>query len=176
MKRSIKPTQKSAGDTLETSPNSPFSIRRIRGGLVVTLLGFAMFILGARPDIFWLDRSEVIGFVQIAVFEVGLGLMCLGGYISLMAFWKKQTPTISADFGVRLVATGYVITVISGMADVFGMGSHPLPGIPYFGVWQSIGVMIGQGITSIGFLLLIPWGTLIHKKTPSTSPPSERRS
>ncbi len=158
MKQPKKKEQLNAGDPIETSPYAPFSHRRIRSGLIVTLLGFALFILGARPDIIGLDRSAVIGFVQIAVFEVGLGLMCLGGYISLMAFWKRQTPSISADFGVRLVATGYVITVISGMADVFGMGSHPLPGIPYFGVWQGIGVMIGQGISSIGFLLLIPWG------------------
>ncbi len=158
MKKPSQRKQRSAGEQIETSPNAPYSRRRIRTGLIVTLLGFALFILGAQPDILNLDRSQVIGFVQIAVFEVGLGLMCLGGYISLLAFWKRQTPSLSADFGVRLVATGYVISVISGMADVFGMGSHPLPGIPYFGVWQGIGVMIGQGVSSIGLLLLIPWG------------------
>jgi hypothetical protein len=33
----------------------------------------------------------------------------------------------------------------AGMADVFGMGSQPLPNVPYFGPWQVSGVMIGQG-------------------------------
>jgi hypothetical protein len=174
MEKKERRERKSAGTQLDTKPGAPYSKRRVRTGLIITLIGFAFFILGARPDIFGLDRSAVIGFVQISVFEVGLGLMCLGGYISLMAFWRRQTATLSVDFGVRFVATGYVVTVICGMADVFGMGSHPLPGIPYFGVWQGIGVMIGEGISSIGLLLLIPWGgrasQALHQKSVEKPP------
>jgi hypothetical protein len=130
--------------------------RRIRIGIILTLLGFGMFLLGARPDLFGADRSPVIGFVQIAVFLVGVGVICIGGYISLMALWRGQTPSIPADIGQRLVATGFVLTVFSGMADIFGFGSHPLPGVPYFGPLQARGVIIGQAIITIGFLLLIP--------------------
>ncbi len=61
-----------------------------------------------------------------------------------------------------MVATGYVIAVFAGMADVFGAGSHPLPGVPYFGPWQARGVEIGQVIIAIGFLMLIPFGD--HRK------------
>lgn len=134
----------------------PYSRRRVRWGLILTLLGFAFFILGARPDVFHLNRSLVMGFIQISVFEVGLGMMCLGGYLSLMGLWKNRHPSIAADFGVRFVATGYVVCAISGMADIFGLGSHPLPGIPYFGIWQATGVMIGQTLIAVGLLLLIP--------------------
>jgi len=91
------------------------------------------------------------------VFLVGMALICIGGYIGLMALWKNRPPSISADFGLRLVATGYVICVITGMADVFGFGSHPLPGIPYFGKWQSIGVLAGELMIAIGLLMLIPY-------------------
>ena len=49
-----------------------------------------------------------------------------------------------ADFGLRLVSTGYVIAIFSGMADIAGMGSQPLPGVPYFGPWQATGVLIGE--------------------------------
>jgi hypothetical protein len=42
------------------------------------------------------------------------------------------------------------------MADVFGFGSHPFPNIPYFGPWQATGVMVGEVIITLGFLLLIP--------------------
>jgi hypothetical protein len=42
------------------------------------------------------------------------------------------------------------------MADIFGMGSH-VTGTPYFGPLQALGVLIGQGIIALGFLLLIPY-------------------
>jgi hypothetical protein len=58
---------------------------------------------------------------------------------------------------MRLVATGFVIAVFAGMADVFGFGSHPLPEVPYFGAWQARGVEIGEVIIAIGFLLMIPF-------------------
>ncbi len=130
--------------------------RRVRLGILLTLAGYILFLLGARPDLFGADRSPVIGFVQIAVFLVGMGFICIGGYISLMALWKGRTPSIAADIGQRLVATGFVLAIFAGMADVFGFGSHPLPGVPYFGPLQARGVIIGQAIITLGFLLLIP--------------------
>ena len=130
---------------------------RATNGLLVTLLGFFVFLLGARPALLGLDRSPVVGFVQIAVFLVGLAVICLGGFISLKALWHGQQPSIAADVGQRLVATGFVIAVFSGMADIFGMGSHPLPGIPFFGPLQSLGVQVGQFIIGAGFILLIPF-------------------
>jgi len=144
-------------EALETLPGLPYSRRRVRLGLVLTLIGFVVFLIGAQPSFFGLDRSPVVGFVQIAVFLVGLGVMCLGGYLSLMALWKDQQPTIAADIGLRMVATGYLIAVFAGMADVFGVGSHPLPGVPFFGEWQARGVQLGQAVIVIGFLLLIPY-------------------
>ncbi len=145
----------------KTEPNPGtrgYSMRRIRIGLIVTLIGLLIFLVGARPSLFGADRSPVIGFVQIAVFLIGLAIICLGGFTSLMSLWKNKQPSIAADIGTRLVATGYVIAVFAGMADVFGVGSHPLPGIPYFGAWQARGVEFGQVIIGIGFLLLIPFG------------------
>ncbi|HZU86823.1 MAG TPA: hypothetical protein VFF78_05040 [Anaerolineaceae bacterium] len=134
-----------------------YSRRRVRIGLGLTLLGFLIFLVGARPEVFGLDRSPVIGFVQIAVFLVGLASMCIGGFVSIMALWKQQTPSIAADIGQRMVATGYVVAVFAGMADVFGFGSHTLPNIPVFGAWQSRGVEIGLGLIALGFLLMIPY-------------------
>lgn len=130
---------------------------RARTGLVVTLLGFLVFLVGARPSLFGLDRSPVVGFVQISVFEVGLAIICLGGYTSLMALWRGEPPSILAEIGQRLVATGYVIAVFAGMADIFGLGSHPLPGVPYFGPLQALGVEIGQLVIGVGFGMLVPW-------------------
>lgn len=150
----------------KTAVKKPYSTRRIRTGLAITLAGLLIFLIGARPGFFSIDRSPVIGFIQIAVFLVGLALICLGGYMSLMALWKDRQTSISADIGLRLVATGYVIAVFAGMADMFGFGSHPLPGIPYFGPWQARGVEIGQAVIALGFLLIIP---LRPKKPESAS-------
>ena len=137
--------------------SKPYSTRRIRTGLSITLVGLIAFLLGARPGIFGLDRSPVIGFVQIAMFLIGLAIVCMGGYISLMALWKNEPPSIAADIGVRLVSTGYVVAVFTGMADVFGFGSHLLPAVPYFGGLQARGVMLGEAVIAIGFLMLIPY-------------------
>ena len=139
----------------------PLSRTRIRTGLFITLAGFFIFIVGAKPDWLGWDRSPVVGFVQIAVFLVGLAIICLGGYVGLLALWGNNQRSIAADIGLRLVSTGYVISVFAGMADVFGMGTHPLPGVPYFGPVQATGVVLGEIIIGIGFLLLIPFRSQI---------------
>jgi hypothetical protein len=129
----------------------------LRLGLLVTFLGLAIFLIGAKPQWFNLDRSPVVGFVQISVFLVGLGIICTGGYICLAALWGNEEKSIAADIGLRLIATGYVVAVFAGMADVFGMGSQPLPGVPHFGPWQALGVVLGEIVILLGLLLLIPY-------------------
>ncbi len=132
---------------------------RIRLGLGVTILGFMIYLLGAEPGLFGVDRSPVVGFVQIATFLVGLGIICLGGYISLVALWNGGQKSIASDIGLRLVATGYVITVACGMADIFGFGSNNFPKIPVFGIYQQIGVLAGEVIIAIGLIMMIPFKT-----------------
>jgi hypothetical protein len=125
-------------------------------GMVIAVVGFFVFILGTSPELFGLDRSPVIGFVQITVFLIGLAIICIGGYFTLMSLWTGQKRTIAADIGLRLIATGFVIAVASGMADVFGFGSQPWPQVPRFGRWQSRGVLAGEIVIAVGFLLLLP--------------------
>ena len=138
-------------------PTFRVSNPRIRFSLFCVGLGLFIFVVGAKPNWFGWDRTSVVGFIQIAVFLVGLALICAGGYVGLSALWGKEQRTIIADIGLRLVGTGYVISVFTGMADVFGMGSQALPKVPYFGPWQAIGVLIGQFFIAVGFLMLIPY-------------------
>jgi hypothetical protein len=156
------PASKAANPTPPPAVDAPtrpirYWQRRARIGLVLTLAGFLVFLIGARPAMFGFDRSPIIGFVQIAVFLVGLAIICIGGYISLTSLWREQPTSIAADIGLRLVATGYVIAVFAGMADIFGLGSHSLPNLPYFGPWQARGVEVGQAFIAIGFFLLLPF-------------------
>jgi hypothetical protein len=140
-----------------TSRKPPLKLLRVRAGLLVILFGFFLFILGAKPEFFGLDRSPVVGFVQIAVFLTGLGIICIGGYAALNGLWNGYSKTITSDIGLRLVSTGFVIAVACGMADIFGFGSEIAPVVPNFGRWQMIGVLIGEITIAIGFIMLIPF-------------------
>lgn len=143
--------------------NGSISYLRVRFSLISVTLGLLIFAVGAKPNWFGWDRSPVVGFIQIAVFLVGLALMCLGGFVGLSALWGQEQRSIIADIGLRLVGTGYVISVFTGLADVFGMGSQPLPDVPYFGPWQAGGVLIGQLVIALGFLMVIPYHFYFQK-------------
>jgi hypothetical protein len=140
----------------DTKPRKSNQYFRIRLGLIVLILGYLMFVLGVDPAFFGMDRSTVFGFVQITVFLVGLALICIGGYVIINALWNSRQKSILADIGIRLVATGYVIAVASGLADIFGLGSHPFPNIPSFGGVQIIGVILGEATIILGFIITIP--------------------
>ncbi len=143
-----------------TKAETSISKRRIRVGLGLVVVGFLLFLLGIEPGMIGLDRSPVVGFVQIAVFLIGLAIICVGGYLIYSLQWAKRERPIAADIGLRLVATGYVVAFTSGMADVFGFGSQPWPVIPYFGGMQALGVLLGEATIAVGFLLVIfPWNT-----------------
>jgi hypothetical protein len=129
---------------------------RIRAGVIMSLAGFMLYMLGADPALFGVDRVPVMGFVQITVFLTGLAIICLGGYLSIASLWNGYQKTIAADIGLRLVATGFIIAVASGMADLFGFGGQPFPRSPTFGAWQEVGVLIGEAVIALGFLLLLP--------------------
>lgn len=138
---------------------------RIRFSLANVFLGFVIFAVGAKPNWFGWDRSPVVDFIEIAVFLVGLALISAGGYVGLLALWGDEQRSIIADIGSRLVGTGYVIAVFTGMADIFGLGTQPLPEVPYFGPWQAAGVFIGELIIVAGFLMIIPYRFNWDKKS-----------
>lgn len=150
-------------ENLPPSDERLYSRSTVLRGLGITFLGFIVFLFGARPGLFGQDHSPVIGFVQLTVFTIGLGVICLGGYISLKGLWKNRPLSIGADIGARLVATGYVIAGFCAMADVFGFGSQVFPRIPFFGPMQAGGVILGETIVSIGFLLMIPFNSRPNK-------------
>jgi len=131
---------------------------RLNIGLGLTLIGFMVFLLGANPGLFGLDRSPVIGFVQTATFSIGLAMLCLGGFISFKTCQQKdRTQSLAQDIGIRLVATGYLVSLVSGMADVFGFGTQSWPALPFFGPSQAAGVVAGEFIIAVGFLLYLPF-------------------
>lgn len=150
-----KPAEPSLEEKLNALP--PLPRVRIRFSIYVLLGGFLIFLLGADPQLFGLDRSPVVGFIQIAVMLIGIAIICVAGYTIVRALWRRTEPTIIADIGWRLVATGFVVAVFSGLADVFGIGSQTLPITMFFGVWQARGMEISLGVIAIGFVMMFPY-------------------
>ena len=147
------------------SPSTNVSFERVRIGLILSFLGLLVLILGAKPEWFGLDRNpSVVGFAQITVILIGLALLCVGGYIGLAALWGNEEKSIVADIGSRLVSTGYVIALFSGMADVFGMNIQQTDKKPFFGPWQEAGMQIGMLIIIAGILMIIPYKHLTRDK------------
>jgi hypothetical protein len=150
---------------MNVEPAFRISYLRVRFSLICVAIGLLIFVIGAKPNWFGWNRVDVVGFVQIVIFLVGLGLICIGGFIGISALWGKEQRSILADFGSRLIGTGYVITVFAGLADVFGMGAQTLPDTPFFGPLQASGVLIGQIMIALGFLMFIPY-RFSAKRTP----------
>jgi hypothetical protein len=138
--------------------NGKSSPLRVKIGVGLTVIGFGIFLLGANPGLFGLDRSPVIGFVQTATFSSGLAILCLGGFISFRGCQRvDRMQSLAQDIGIRLVATGYLVALVSGMADVFGFGTQSWPSLPFFGPQQAAGVVAGEFIIAVGFLLYMPF-------------------
>jgi len=139
------------------SPNHQSQKIWIRVGILITVLGFFVFLLGADPGIFGLGRSSTVGFVQSVTFSFGLAIICIGGYISL----KTSCPasykqSLVEDIGLRLIGTGYLVSFVSALADVFGLGTQTGKALPFLGPAQAAGVVIGEIIIAVGFALFIP--------------------
>ncbi|MGH2605137.1 MAG: hypothetical protein ACRDG5_00965, partial [Anaerolineales bacterium] len=124
------------------NPLTPKQNRWARRWMTVVLVGLLVFILGVAPDLIGMDRSPVIGFVQVGTWSTGLALLLLGAYLAVRVIRNGRETTLISDVGSRLIATGYVMAVAASLADFIGIGSHPLPTI-YFGPVQVIGLALG---------------------------------
>jgi len=131
-----------------------FPIYKVRLGLTFVFLGFIIFLIGLRPDLFGLDRGRSIGLIQIITILLGLGIMTWSGVIILRRLWNGNKKTIVGDFGSRVVATGFVICSFAALADAFGLGTNPVSNV-LLGTLQSYGLMAGIAIVCVGFLMLI---------------------
>ena len=149
------PTENGQTKANKSSVNG-FGYPRMRSqfGLTLSFFGFALLIFGLKPEVFGLSSSLSVGFAQILTFLVGLGILIWGATIALGAFWPKGTQSLLADFGLRVIATGYMICIFTGLADAFGFGTNPLPDV-FMGSLQRRGVIIGMGVILIGLLMMI---------------------
>ena len=133
-----------------------YSRFRARFGLTLLVVGFIIFSDWCEAGSFRVIAGVSIGFVQIIVILLGLGILTWGGVLALLALWGKNTKSLLADFGTRTIATGYVICFFTALADAFGFGTNPMPDV-FLGKLQSQGLIIGMLLIGFGLLMLPPY-------------------
>ena len=135
---------------------TPRQVRWARRWMTLVLLGFGAFIVGVEPDLIGMDRSAVVGFVQIYTWLTGLALLLIGAYLTVRVVRNGRPLSLRAEIGMRLIATGYVVAVAASFADFLGIGSHTLRGGLYFGEVQVLGLVTGLLTSLVGVLLYWP--------------------
>jgi hypothetical protein len=139
--------------------------------MTLVLLGFVVFIIGIEPDLIGMDRSPVVGFVQVYTWLTGLAILLLGAYLTVRVVRNGRPLSLRAEIGVRLIATGYVIAVAASFADFLGIGSHTLRGGLYFGEVQVLGLVIGLLTSTVGVSLYWPRGPKATEPVPGEASP-----
>lgn len=139
-------------------PSGPLTKRQVRWArrwVALAIIGILVSVIGISPDLVGMDRSRVIGFIQMGVWLIGLGLVTLGAFLAVRVVRNGRPMSLRAEIGTRLIATGLVVSATSTLADFLSIGSHRLPWV-YFGPLQVGGLVAGVVISLIGMVLYWP--------------------
>ncbi|OGO18228.1 MAG: hypothetical protein A2Z14_15755 [Chloroflexi bacterium RBG_16_48_8] len=136
-------------------PLSRFQAFWVRIWMSSVLIGLFLFVIGIYPNLIHMDRSPVVGFVQVGVWLFGLAMILFGAYAALHILRNKLALSLRAEIGERLIATGYVVAAAASLADFIGIGSHEIPDL-IFGPIQIIGLIVGIVTALIGIGLYWP--------------------
>ena len=154
--RAYKISSRIESEVMKANRNPKTMVRRIRAWMLVSLFGLLLFVVGINPGLFELDRSQVVGFLQIGLWCIGLSRFLLGLYFMVRIYRNGRSKTLLADVGVRLVSTGLVLSITASYADFLGIGSHNRS-VLLFGPLQVIGLTLGIVVSLIGLVLYWPW-------------------
>jgi hypothetical protein len=134
---------------------TPRQITWARRWMTLVILGLLVFVIGINPDLIGMNRSRVIGFIQMGVWLSGLGVLLLGAALTVRVVRNGRPMSLRAEVGTRLIATGYVISAAASLADFLAIGSHRLPWV-YLGPLQVAGLAGGVMVSLLGVLLYWP--------------------
>ena len=123
--------------------------------MTIVFLGLFFFVIGLDPDIIGMDRSPVVGFIQVGVWLTGLAMIVFGAYAAIRIIRNGMRLTLRSEIGERLIATGYVVAAAASLADFIGIGSHRIPEL-IFGPLQVLGLIVGLVTCLVGVILYWP--------------------
>jgi len=139
-------------------PNETIPVKKlqnVRWWAIACVGGLLVFLIGIAPQIIGMNRSLVIGFVQIGVWLVGLAVAIVSAFYIVRVFRNGRPMSLRADIGMRLIATGYVVSATASLADFIGVGAQRMPGIS-FGPLQIFGLVMGIALSLLGLILYWP--------------------
>jgi len=148
---------------------SRFQVFLARIWISTILVGLLLFIIGINPNLIGMDRSPVVGFVQVGVWLFGLAMILFGAYAALRILRNKRALSLRAEIGERLIATGYVVAAAASLADFIGIGSHRIPDL-IFGPIQVIGLIVGIVTAFVGIILYWPRRHPEQEQIPEPTP------
>ena len=140
---------------MPADPLKPAQVRWARRWMTIVLIGLLIFLIGIQPDLIGMNRSQAVGFVQIGVWLVGLGILLSAAYSTVRVIRNAKPNSLRADIGVRLIATGFVVTGVASLADFISVGAHRMP-LVIFGPVQVTGLILGVFLCIVGLVLYWP--------------------
>ncbi len=130
-------------------------------GIAVAVLGGVIALIGLFPSITGLEPSPGVGVLQTLVILAGFSILIGGAFLFVQsAYYPGVKHNLAQQIALRLSMTGLVISTASGLADVLGFGSHPPTADqrPFLGTLQTIGLIVGFVIASVGVIIFALMG------------------
>jgi hypothetical protein len=124
--------------------------------VILFVLSLLLFFLAIAADYLGIDITPGFGVIQTVAFLGGLTFFTLGAFLILQAKRPVEAPhSLQADISTRLIATGLVLTYVTGLSDLIGIGTHVGPDFnrPFIGPLQLGGIVIGIILILIGLIL-----------------------
>ena len=125
-------------------------------GIALAALGGVLALMGLFPGLVGVEPTLGMGVVQVFMVLAGYGLVILGGVIYVkFTFYPGVAINLIQQIGLRLGMTGLLFAALSGLADIFGFGSHlRVPGSDIFlGRLQAFGMIASFLISAIGVMM-----------------------
>jgi hypothetical protein len=130
-------------------------IKWVQRFAILSLVGLGAFIIGVDPDLIGMNLTPHVGIVQMSTWLAGLAATLIGGYAAVRIIRNGRPTSLRAEIGVRLIATGYVFSLVASLADYIGIGTQHFPNLS-FGRIQVIGLAFGIVVSVVGLILYWP--------------------
>jgi cellobiose-specific phosphotransferase system component IIC len=139
-------------------------VRLSQFGIAFGALGVVLTFMGLFPGVMGIRPAEGIGIVQIVMILSGFMMLILGALFYVKyAYYADQHSNLAQQVGSRLALTGLIIAGLLGLSDTLGFGSHAeAQGEPYFGWLQTLGILVGFLIASLGVMIYAVTGKDPH--------------
>lgn len=147
--------QNSETENSEIKTDGAKRVQRVLA-LIFFILGAALCVVAISLDYIGLDITPGFGAVQMLQFLLGVSCLTLAVFLYLHTLRQPDvSPSLQADIGMRLAATGLVFMYVAGFSDLIGIGTHVHPTFarPFVGPLQLVGIFIGALSIITGMLL-----------------------